>query len=530
MSTKSYRPWAPDQSFLLPPSPRDWLPEDHLALFLLRVIEHLDLSPIHAAYAAKDPRGERPYAPEMLTLLLLYAYCTGTFSSRKIEKATYEDVAFRVLAGGSHPDHATIARFRKNFFEILGGLFVQVVRLCKELGLVDLSRVALDGSSVQANASKHKAMSYARMKKKRERLKQEIERLLERANAVDAEEDELYGEDHNGLLHQLPEELSRREDQLKAIEEALEALESGARESRAEDLEELAAGNDERAEDADLPESQRKAAATRARKQRRQAEDLRQPDQDEDDEPPSSEDPTLPLEADAGEDAMEPDASSDEAPEQDAPDSEDSSDELPSRRVKPTADGTPHAKAQRNFTDPDSSIMEHQGGFIQAYNTQIVVTEEQIIVGQGASNTAPDTYHLPPLVGRVAGATGELPTVLLADAGYWAPDNAAYCEEAGIDAYIATGRENKAVASESTGVDPPPAPRDEMRAKVLSEHGKRQYRDRKWMVEPVFGQIKEAMGFRRFSTRGLGSVRAEWALVCACHNLLKLWRRNALPA
>ncbi len=170
MGEKAYRPWAPRQGFLLPPSPLEWLPEGHLAFFILELVEELDLGEIERAIQSKDPRGTRPYSPAMMVALLVYAYCVGVYSSRKIERATYEDVGFRVLAAGEHPFFTTINSFRKTHLEALAGLFVQVLRLCQRAGLATLGHVAMDGTKVQAAASKHKAMSYGRMSEEQARL------------------------------------------------------------------------------------------------------------------------------------------------------------------------------------------------------------------------------------------------------------------------------------------------------------------------------------------------------------------------
>jgi transposase len=227
---KTYRPWTPDQPYLLPPNPRDWLPEGHLAPFLLEVVESLDLSAIEDAIQEKDPRGERPYHPRMMLALLLYGYCTGTFSSRKIERKTYEDVAFRYLAGGEHPDFSTICTFRRVHLSAIDGLFVQVVQVSRRVGLAKLGHVSLDGTKVSANASKHKAMSYERMVADEVRLRDEIAQLLARAEGQDADDDKRLGAGEPEL--DLPAELRRRTARLARIRAAKAALEQEAREAR----------------------------------------------------------------------------------------------------------------------------------------------------------------------------------------------------------------------------------------------------------------------------------------------------------
>jgi len=216
---------------LLPPSLLDWLPEGHLAHFILDVVEQLDLSKIYVSYKG-DGRGQPPYEPGMMTALLFYAYCTGVPSSRQIEKRTHEDIAFRVIAANRHPDHDSICEFRKRHLKALAGLFVQILRLCQEAGLVKLGHVALDGTKIKANASKHKAMSYGKMKKKKEELEKEIDELLKNAEAVDKEEDKKYGKGKKGW--DLPDELKRRETRLEKIKAAMSALEEEAEQQAAE--------------------------------------------------------------------------------------------------------------------------------------------------------------------------------------------------------------------------------------------------------------------------------------------------------
>src|SRR5499427_1711228 len=224
---KSYRAYLPEQDLLLPPSLRDWLPEDHLAYFVSDVVDQLDLSVIERVYEEEE-RGQPPYHPQMMTKILLYGYCVGVFSSRRIQKKLSEDIGFRVLAAGNQPDFRTISDFRKQHVAALQGLFDQVLQIALQAGTMKLGRVVLDGSKVKANASKHKAMSYGRMKEEEKRLKAEVRRLLAQAEATDAEEDARYGADRRG--DELPVELARRETRLQRIREAKRALEERARE------------------------------------------------------------------------------------------------------------------------------------------------------------------------------------------------------------------------------------------------------------------------------------------------------------
>src|SRR5688572_8929512 len=259
---KAFRPWTPNQPYLLPPSPTEWLPEGHLVYFVLETVQELDLEAIETAIAAKDPRGERPYSPRFMVALLLYGYCTGVFSSRRLARATYEDVAFRVLAGEAHPYFTTINEFRLTHGEALGGLFVQGLRLCERAGLIKLGHVALDGAKLLANASKHKAMSYQRMKDDEARLRAEVEALLRRADEVDRQEDELYGSGHDPWSD-VPEELKRRETRLQRIRAAKAELEQEAAAARAAELRERAAEHDQKAQDPEVDPAERERAATR---------------------------------------------------------------------------------------------------------------------------------------------------------------------------------------------------------------------------------------------------------------------------
>ena len=224
---KSYRPYYPDEELLLPPSLREWLPENHLAYFVSDVVDHLDLSAIEKVYGAEN-RGQPPYDPRMMTKLLVYAYCVGVFSSRRIQRRLVEDIAFKVLAAGNEPNFRTISDFRKIHLEALEGLFEQVLKIALEAGAMKLGRVALDGTKMKANASKHKAMSYDRMKDKEQQLRDEVKQLLEQAETADAAEDAQYGKHRRG--DELPEELQRRESRLKKIKEAKRVVEARARE------------------------------------------------------------------------------------------------------------------------------------------------------------------------------------------------------------------------------------------------------------------------------------------------------------
>jgi transposase len=425
---KTYRPYLPEQEFLLPPSPQEWLPEDHLAYFVSDLIDQLDLSAITSGYEEEE-RGYPPYHPVMMTKVLVYAYCVGVFSSRKIQRRLIEDVAFRVLGAENHPDFRTIADFRKIHLVALTGLFEQVLRMALEAGALQIGRVALDGSKVKANASKHKAMSYGRMRDKALQLRDEVHHLLTQADATDAEEDARYGADQRG--DELPTELQRRETRLKRIREAKRALEVRAREEAA------AEGH-------------------------------------------------------------------------------------PAEKVKPDA------KAQYNFTDPESRIMHSPDGFVQAYNVQVAVEDTlQLIVGHAVTQETNDKRQLQPMVQTIAQQAGQRPDQLLADSGYCSDENLAALADTPLDIYIATRKQKH-------GERPTPCPRgplpktatrtERMARKLRTKRGAAIYAARKAIVEPVIGQIKQARGFRQFLLRGVAKVRGEWAMVCMTHNVLKMYR------
>jgi len=453
-----------DQTLLFPPSLHDWLPEGHLARFLLDVVAALDLSAIFTSYQEKDARGQAAYAPEMMVRLLLYGYATGVYSSRKIEKRTYEDLAFRYLSGDQHPDHATIAEFRKRHLEALSGLFTQALLLCSEAGLVKLGHVSIDGTKIKANASKHKAMDYKHMNQTEARLKQEIDALLAAAERTDAEEDAQYGKHRRG--DELPAELQRRESRLRKIGEAKAAMEQQAKEKAAQQRAEAEQKLAEREE-----EERRTGKKQRGRK------------------------PELPD------------------PEQAKPDD----------------------KAQRNFTDPESRIMPdgaNKGSFVQAYNAQIAVdSTSQVIVAAEVTQETNDKKQLLPMLAQIVTNLAQKPEKVSADAGYFSEANVTDESVKDVDLYVATGRDKHSDIAETSSDPPPPgaSPKEAMRLKLRTAAGRAVYKMRKAIVEPVFGQVKEQRGFRRFSLRGKENVSREWKLVCAVSNLLKLFRASGVP-
>ena len=476
--SKTYRPYQPTQSFLLPPSPLDWLPEDHLARFVLDTVGELDLSEIHTHYE-REARGKPPHHPQMMVALLLYAYCVGVPSSRKIEKRTYEDVAFRVLAGNTQPDHTRISEFRRIHLQALSKLFVQVLRLCQRMGLVKLGHVALDGTKIKANASKHKAMSNERMTQDIARLEAEVTKLLQAAEQIDATEDQEHGTGRRG--EELPEELRRREGRLARIR-ALQA-----------DLVAEAKNQAQRREAQQQEEAQAEALVGEM-SNIRAAQQAGDPPDDEDPPPPGTSPRTVP----------EP---------------------MPEHQVPVGKDGAPTAKAQRNFTDAESRIMKTGDGFIQGYNAQAVVDQEhQIILAADVSNQSPDAEHLVPMLDRTIDNCQAIPEKMSADTGYFSEANILRAQSRGVDPYIATKRQKHGATGEPTESTTPSEESDlkaQMRSKLSTPEGAKVYSRRKVIVEPPFGQIKNR-GFRSFSLRGIQKVRGEWSLITLTHNLLKL--------
>jgi transposase len=430
---KGYRTYLPEQDLLLPPSLRQWLAEDHLVYFVSDVVDQLDLSAIHAVYE-EEKRGQPPYDPRLMTKLLVYGYCTGVFSSRRIQKRLQEDIAFKVLAAGNEPDFRTISDFRKIHIETLQNLFEQVLAMALECGSIKLGRVSLDGTKLKANASKHKAMSYGRMKEKQQQLKEEVKQLLEQAEAADEAEDRQYGSKRGD---ELPEELRRRETRLAKIKEAKKVLEQRARD---------------------------KAAAE-------------------------------------GKSAEE------------------------AKRAKPDD------KDQYNFTDPESRIMKGADGIVQGYNAQAAVEPALLlIVGQSVTEAANDKKQLKPMVELIEQQSGQRPEAILADNGYCSEENLEHLESADelerkIEGFIATGKQKHGEhrLAAKRGPLPKGATRvDRMKRKLQTKVGKAVYAARKCVVEPVFGQIKQARGFRQFLLRGKEKVKGEWALLCLTHNVLRL--------
>jgi transposase len=441
--SKHFRPWKIDQTQLLPASIWDFVPEDHLARFVVALVrESLDLGVISGSYTSS--LGQPPFDPRMMTALLLHGYASGVYSSRRLAKACGERADFMMIVALDAPDFRTISDFRRRHLSALAGLFVQVLRLAERAGLVKLGHVALDGTKIKANASKHKAMSYGHMKRREAELKAEVDRWLAAAEAADAEEDEAFGRDKRG--DELPDWVVDKEKRLTKIREAKAALEAEAE----------AAAEEERRTAAEQEKQRQAEGRKRSGKMPR---------------PPSQQ---------------------------------------------------PEAKAQRNFTDPQSRILKTKDGFIQGYNAQAAVDgEAQIIVAHGLTPSTSDQDQLVALINGIENNLGRKPAQASADAGYCSEANLAALDARGIKAYVATGRAKRPADAERRIGGPLT---QAMRRKLKRAGWRSRYRLRKQIVEPVFGQIKQARGFRQFLLRGIDKVRAEWAMICTAHNLTKLAR------
>jgi transposase len=414
--SKTFRDWDVEQGWLLPPSVLDFVPPDHLAHFVRDTVrESLDLSAIMESYS--EERGYPPYHPTMMTALLLYSYCQGVYSSRRMAKGCVERLDFMAVTGLNQPDFRTISDFRKRHLKALSGLFVQVLKLCRQAGLAKLGHVALDGTKVKANASKHKSMSYERLQKKEAELRREVAQWFEKAEAVDRAEER---EEAQSSAARMPEWVANKQARIERIREAKAALEA-------------------------------QAAAK--------------------------------------------------------------------------GEAQPKPKAQYNFTDPESEIMKGADGFVQAYNAQAVVdAESQVIVAQELSDRPTDVTLLGEMVGQIKTNMGRQATELSADAGYCSEGNLAILAKRKVRAYVATGKKRHGRARiEGRGQQ---RRTKEMRRRLAQAGHRSRYRLRKQTVEPVFGQIKQARGFRQFLLRGKEKTRGEWSLICTVHNLLKLAARR----
>jgi transposase len=426
------------------------LPANHLARFVVDMIARLDLSEIYARYA---PRGGEAFAPEILLGLLFYGYASGVFSSRKIEKATYESIPFRYVAGGLHPDHDTIAHFRKAFLEEIQGLFVKILLIAQEGGVLKLGNLSLDGSKIHADASKSHAVSYGRLLELETQLKQEVQELLSLGEQADQGEVELP----EGLV--LEDELTLRQERLANLAHAKAVLEERANERYT-------------AEKAEY-EGKLKERTKKARKRHQK---------------PKGRPPQAPQ---------------------------------PGAREKD----------QYNFTDPDSRIMKNStnDGFDQHYNVQVAADQDSLlIIANALSNHPNDKQEALPTLQALPEQVDK-PKAVAMDNGYFSEANIQDCEKLGIDPYIATGREPHHLDWHTFFKDQPEPPADEASAilkmayKLQTQIGQAIYRLRKCTVEPIIGIIKEILGFRQFSLRGLAAAAGEWCLVCLAFNLKRMY-------
>ena len=455
---KTYRPWEPQHYRQESHSPEGKLPEGDLVFFLLDSVPQLDLRRFYAPYE-RETRGAPPFDPALMVCLLLYAYCVGVFSSRKIAMACERNLAFLAIVGSARPDFRTISDFRKRHLEAFKEVFVQVVRLAAASGLVKLGNVSTDGTKIQGNASRHKAMSYGYMKKEVERLREDIETLVTQAQQQDESDDAALGSRRGD---ELPAERTRREDRLARIEAAMRRLEAQAK----------AEADDERKRRAEA-----EAERIRTGKPRR------------------------------------------------------------GKEPKPVEE-RPSDKAQSNFTDPELHIMPTPNkGWEYCGNAQASVDETcQIIVACDVTDASNDTQQAEPMAQAPlwtlsqAGMeparddTGAVQAIVATlDSGYYSEAAVSAMETLGFDPYMATGRQRHH-EPEAPVLQEPASAQARLTAQVRRPAGQALYARRKVIVEPVFGQIKEDRGFRRFLLRGLAKIRGEWRLVCLTHNVLKIWR------
>ena len=435
-----------NQLTLMPYDIEHWLPENHLARFIVEIVSMLDFKHIYKQYKGV---GSTAYDPKMLLALLFYGYSTGVFSSRKIEKSTYDSVAFRFIAGNHHPDHDTISTFRKRFLPEIKSWFKEILLIGKELKLVKLGNIYIDGTQVQANASRHKAMSFEYIQKLEKQLEEEIEKLLGLAEAKD--------ESEKDLALDIPEEISLRQKRLEKIKEAKKIIDQRASERYQKEKEEY---------DAKVKQREAKEKET-GKKSRGKA-------------------PKAPT-------------------------------------------NQPNDKDQYNFTDPESRIMKTSKGFDQCFNGQAAVNDDMIIVGAYSNSHGNDKQEFIPTIESVPDELSKDISTAVADTGYFSEKNIADCKLKSIEPIISTAREkhNSYLADILTNDLPPQTcitPVEKMNKLLKSQEGKATYKKRKQTVEPVFGIIKEILGFRRFSLRGEEQTNAEWSLICTAYNLKRFFK------
>jgi transposase len=458
-----------DQPLLLPPSLHDWLAENSLARFIAEIVSELNLDPIEDTYRRKDGRGAAGYHPELLVRLLLYGYSIGITSSRRLEKATYDMVPFRYLAADQHPDHDTIAAFRQRHLEELSKLFVQALELCQRAGLVKLANVAIDGTKLKANAGWGRGRSHARMSEEEQKLKALVDHWMEQAQRTDAEEDARFGKGQKE--EDLPANLASAKQRLERIRAAKKELEEEAK---------------QRLEEAKREYPPRKRGPI-----------------------PKQGATQQPLTAD-----------------------EKQAREKRKSRLKKARDNVKQPKRRYNFTDPESRMMMDKGQrhLTYAYNAQAAVDgHAQVIVSAELTQDETDYAMLLPMVAAVEQTMGVKPAAITADAGYWDTENINSEALKGMLALVNPDggkKKNQDEEQEKRRANPT---MERMRELLKTDEAKAIYKQRKTIVEPVFGQIKQARGIREFRLRGLQKTKAEWKLICLTHNLLKLYRHDWLP-
>ncbi len=440
-----------DQVYLMPPTLQEWLPSKDLVWMVLDVVAEMDLTAFYRKYR-QDGKGQAAFEPSMMVSLLLYAYSLGIRSSREIEKLCERDIGFKVIAANQVPDHCTISRFRKDNGQALEGLFKQMLKLCKEAGLVKVGIVALDGSKIKANAALEANRTY-------EHIEQEVKRMLDEAEAKDTEEDRQYGQNKRG--DELPDELADRTSRRARLAACKKRLEEQAAEAAAE-------------QQSKIEERQAQEAETGSKKRGRKPQE---------------------------------------------------------------PDPTPSSEAKANMTDPDSRIMKTRSGYVQGYNSQAVVTKEQIIIAAEVTNQENDINQLHPMIQKAQENLNEIALqkelkieISLSDAGYASEKNFAAITPDGPEHLIATKKDWKQ-RKEAAASSPPQGRipksltlRQRMERKLLTKRGRELYKKRGQTVEPIFGQIKDNRGIRHYMRRGIEACSQEWKLICATHNLLKLWR------
>jgi len=463
--SKRFRDSTLDQLLLLPPCLQDWLPKNHVARFIADLMKGLDLSAFYAEHELKDGRGLAAYDPLMMTRLLLYGYAMGVTSSRRIERATYDDVAFRYLAADQHPDHATIAAFRGQHLKALAGLFQQALLLCQQAGLVKLGNVAIDGTKILANASTRRSVPYQKLKEREKHWEKVVADLLAAAEQTDSQEDQRYGKGQPADA--LPPELADAQSRLERIRQAKAELEREALQHLKE-LERIA-------------QEQRQARASQ--------------------------------------DAPEEPSAADKSRRRDNA----------KKQLKRARRNAESPRRQHNYVDPDSRVMLDTARkcYVQAYNAQAAAdSHAQVIVAAEVTQQVNDKQQLVPMTKAVRENTGGKPKVITADCGYWDTDSLQHRVMRGIQVLVAPDSQPQPPDAILPGNAPNNAAAKRMRKVLSSDSGQAQYRLRKAVIEPVFGQIKEARGIRRFRLRGLEQVACEWKLICGTHNLLKLYRHR----